>query len=238
MTEKEARNRLVKVANSYIGADQGDKEHRELVNTFNKIKPDGWAMTYSAPWCACASSAWAILAFGEKLAKKYFPLSANCGTIISKAKKMGIWIESDKHKPKEGDWLLYDWQDSGRGDNKGAPDHVGTIMSVSVGKIRVIEGNKSAQVAYRTIPINGKFIRGFVAPDYKKIAKAMTSDEEKSPEKKPEEKPKTKGYYIVKKGDTLSGIAKKFNTTWKKLQDLNKLKNPDLIRPGQKIRIK
>ncbi|MGB3990424.1 MAG: LysM domain-containing protein [Acetivibrionales bacterium] len=30
-------------------------------------------------------------------------------------------------------------------------------------------------------------------------------------------------------------IARKFSTTWERLQELNKLPNPDLIFPGQKI---
>lgn len=42
----------------------------------------------------------------------------------------------------------------------------------------------------------------------------------------------------VKAGDTLSGIAKKHETTHQRLFNANKkLKNPDLIYPGQKIRI-
>lgn len=41
--------------------------------------------------------------------------------------------------------------------------------------------------------------------------------------------------YTVKKYDTLSGIAKANGTTWKELQALNNLKNPNLIRPGQTI---
>lgn len=45
-------------------------------------------------------------------------------------------------------------------------------------------------------------------------------------------------YYIVKRGDTLSAIAKKYGTTWQKLQKLNSIKNPNLIRIGQKLRIK
>ena len=45
-------------------------------------------------------------------------------------------------------------------------------------------------------------------------------------------------YYIVKKGDTLSGIAAKHHTTLKKLQDLNpQIKNPNLIFPGDAIRL-
>lgn len=48
-------------------------------------------------------------------------------------------------------------------------------------------------------------------------------------------------YYIVKKGDTLSGIAKKYNTTWKKIYNDNKNiigNNPNLIKIGQKLLIK
>jgi 2',3'-cyclic-nucleotide 2'-phosphodiesterase (5'-nucleotidase family) len=60
------------------------------------------------------------------------------------------------------------------------------------------------------------------------------------PEPKPEPKPKPEppaAVYTVKKGDTLWGIAKKYGTTWQVLRDINKLKNPDLIYPGQKIKL-
>ncbi|AWO73869.1 N-acetylmuramoyl-L-alanine amidase [Geobacillus thermoleovorans] len=45
-------------------------------------------------------------------------------------------------------------------------------------------------------------------------------------------------YYTVKPGDTLSGIAAKNKTTVATLQKLNNIKNPNIIRVGQKIRIK
>lgn len=45
-------------------------------------------------------------------------------------------------------------------------------------------------------------------------------------------------YYTVKKGDTLSGIAARYGTTYQKLAKTNNIKNPNLIYPGQKIRIK
>lgn len=44
--------------------------------------------------------------------------------------------------------------------------------------------------------------------------------------------------YTVKKGDTLSGIAKKYNTTVSKLAKDNNIKNINLIYIGQKIVIK
>ena len=43
--------------------------------------------------------------------------------------------------------------------------------------------------------------------------------------------------YIVKKGDTLSGIAKKYNITYQELARYNNITNPNLIYPNQKIKI-
>ena len=45
-------------------------------------------------------------------------------------------------------------------------------------------------------------------------------------------------YYTVKKGDTLTAIAKKYKTTVKQLCKWNNIKNPNLIRVGQKLRVK
>ena len=43
-TEKELRNELVNDAKSFLGAKQGSAKHKAIINTFNKVKPDGWAM--------------------------------------------------------------------------------------------------------------------------------------------------------------------------------------------------
>ena len=43
--------------------------------------------------------------------------------------------------------------------------------------------------------------------------------------------------YTVKSGDTLSGIAARYGTTYQKLAQLNGISNPNLIYPGQKIKI-
>lgn len=39
--------------------------------------------------------------------------------------------------------------------------------------------------------------------------------------------------YVVRKGDTLSAIARKYNTSVKVLAELNRIANPDIIRVGQ-----
>lgn len=51
----------------------------------------------------------------------------------------------------------------------------------------------------------------------------------------PKEQPET--VYIVKSGDTLSGIASKYGTTYKVLAEYNGISNPNVIYTGQKIRI-
>ena len=45
-------------------------------------------------------------------------------------------------------------------------------------------------------------------------------------------------YYTVKSGDTLSGIAEKYGTTYQNLAKMNGIQNPNVIYPGQKIRVK
>ena len=49
--------------------------------------------------------------------------------------------------------------------------------------------------------------------------------------------PSKKTVYTVKIGDTLSGIAAKYGTTYQKLASYNGISNPNLIYPGQKITI-
>ena len=41
--------------------------------------------------------------------------------------------------------------------------------------------------------------------------------------------------YVVKKGDTLNGIAAKFGTTYQAIAKKNGIKNPNRIYPGQKL---
>lgn len=45
-------------------------------------------------------------------------------------------------------------------------------------------------------------------------------------------------YYVVKSGDTLSKIAKKYNTTVYKLVLLNKISNPNVIKIGQRLKVR
>lgn len=45
-------------------------------------------------------------------------------------------------------------------------------------------------------------------------------------------------YYTVKAGDTLSGIAQKYGTTYQKIAQMNGIANPNVIGVGQRLRVK
>lgn len=45
-------------------------------------------------------------------------------------------------------------------------------------------------------------------------------------------------YYTVRKGDTLSGIASRYGTTYQHLAEINGIKNANLIYAGQRIRVR
>ena len=158
-------NKVVSIALSYVGCSRGSAKHKELIKAFNSVKPHGYTAKVSDAWCAIAWSAWQILAGNTQ---SEVPMSCNCGQIITDAKKLGIWVENDGFKPSKGDAILYDWEDSGNGDNTGTPNHIGMVYDVDDKWIYVVEGNKgsSSTCGKRAIAINGKYIRGFVHPHY------------------------------------------------------------------------
>lgn len=161
-----SRQKVVDLINSWIGKKESDGSYKSIIDIYNTQKsfPRGTKMQYGWAWCACTWSALAV-----KLGyTAIMPVEISCYYLVEQAKKMGIWVENDGYVPKPGDAVLYDWQDSGAGDNTGSPDHVGTVTEVyqSAGYFVVVEGNYSNSVKKRTIAINGKFIRGFIVPKY------------------------------------------------------------------------
>ena len=192
--------------------------------------------------------------------------------MIDLYKAAGRWQENDAYVPDVGDVVFYDWQDTGKGDNTGYPDHVGMVCGVSGSTIKVVEGNKNDAVEYRDLQVNGRYIRGYGLPDYKSMA---TEAKPAAPEKKsvaevaqevkngkwgnnPERKQRLEaaGYNYaevqaavnalmggsatctVKRGDTLSKIAKKYNTTVAALVKLNNIKNANIINVGQVLKLR
>ena len=227
--------KVIDIALSYVGATTGSKKHKELVKIFNSVKPHGEVANNVCPWCAIAWSAWQIQAGNTS---KVVPLSYNCGTLVNDAIKLGEWIENENCKPEKGWGIIYDWDDGSnyaKYDNKGAPDHVGLIYDVDKKYIYVVEGNKGVDeiCGKRAVPINGRYIRGFIKPKYEAESGSCTPTPTPAPEK-----PKTKTItYTVKRGDTLSEIAEKYGTTYQQIAKDNGIENPNYIRVGQKLKI-
>ena len=107
-------------------------------------------------------------AFSFILLTDLVPLECSCEKMIDLMKKKGIWVENENRSPAPGDIIFYDWQDSGKGDNKGSADHVGIVEKVVGGMITVIEGNLRDSVARGVLPVNGRYIRGYGVPGYDK----------------------------------------------------------------------
>lgn len=174
MTETRLRKKVVDGITAYNGATMGSTGHLQILKYFNDSKLcTRYRMTVNDAYCATTASAAYIKAGLAGSGKgKIFPcVECSCSAMITLAKKAGIWVERDNFIPKAADLVLYDWDDNGIGDNKGDPDHVGIVVGVTNGIIKVFEGNMGTGFCgYREIHIDGKYIRGFITPKFKSIA--------------------------------------------------------------------
>ena len=159
------REAIVSEAISHIGVKEGTVLHHKIIDRYNSRKPlpRGYAVKYTDPWCATFISYLAIVMGYTDI----IPVECGCPQMITLAKQMGIWVEDDSYVPKPGDILLYDWQDSGVGDNTGTADHIGIVEKVVGNTETVIEGNYQDSVKRRELAVNGRYIRGYIVPRYK-----------------------------------------------------------------------
>lgn len=208
MTMAKYASKVVAQAQAWLGAKEGEGSHKAIIDVYNAHKPlaRGYKVTYKDHWCATTVSAVAIkLGYTDII-----PTECSCTKMIELFKKLGSWVEDDSRTPNPGDIIFYDWEDDGRGDCKGAPNHVGIVEKVTNGVITVIEGNydgtdadKIDGVERREIKVNGKYIRGYGVPKY---------DAEPKPAVKPAEK-KPDVIYQVYAGGKWWGEIKNYNTT-------------------------
>lgn len=186
---------MVKVMRSWIGKKESDGSHKSIIDIYNGHKPlaRGYTVKYTDSWCAATVSAAAIsLGYTDII-----PTECSCGQMINLLKQKGVWNENDARTPNPGDIIMYDWGDSGNGDNTGWPDHVGLVEKVSGNTITVIEGNYNNAVGRREIAVNAKNIRGYGVPKYdKEITNEPTV-----------ETPIAKETYFVKYGGSSGSIV-------------------------------
>lgn len=171
MTEQQLRQKVVSIMESWVGWSEANGKFKKIIDIYNAHKPLSYKVKYTDHWCATTVSAAFIKAGLSDIGFK----ECSCGRMIELYQKAGRWMEKDSYSPKVGDVVMYDWEDSGKGDNTGWPDHVGIVSSVTGKNITVIEGNKSENVGYRNMTVDGKYIRGYCLPDYASKATKETT---------------------------------------------------------------
>jgi hypothetical protein len=165
------RQSVVDTMAGWVGAVKGSAAHKTIIDIYNTIKPlpRGVRMSYAMDWCAaCVSAAFQAAGLAELI-----PAECSCGEMMRQAQARYIWVEDDGYRPQVGDLVMYDWQDDGKGDNRGAPDHVGLVEGIFEGRVHVLEGNTGypSRVGRRSIDIGGRFIRGYIVPQYASAVK-------------------------------------------------------------------
>ena len=129
------RTQIVAQAKSWLGCRESDGSHKKIIDVYNSHTPKarGYTLKYSDAWCSGFASACAIACNATDI----IPTEVGCGYHILGFQKMGIWVEDDGYVPAPGDFIFYDWEDSGSGDNQGGANHVGIV---SVFLIKVVLG--------------------------------------------------------------------------------------------------
>ena len=174
MTELELRQKAVAQFKAWLGYSEADGRYRQIVDIYNAIRPIpvGYTLQYSDEWCAATVSA-----VGQALGMTDVILpECSCPRMIALYDARGQWVEDDAYVPQIGDIIMYDWQDTGAGDNRGNPDHVGMVAAVNGTTLTIIEGNNGNAVACRTLQVNGRYIRGYCLPNYASKATSAAGD--------------------------------------------------------------
>lgn len=138
---------------------------------------------------------------------------AYCPTWVNKFKSDKKWGSA----PSVGAVVFFDW------NRDGLADHVGIVVKVGSTQVDVLEGNTTVDGARNRVAVQRRsktLIMGYGYPDYGDKSEVKT--------------------YTVRKGDTLSKIAKVYGLDWQRLHAVNKTiigKDPGLIKAGMLLSI-
>ena len=163
------RDEFIKTLTAWDGAVRGDAVHKRIVDAYNSYLPHprGYKLTYTDDYCAATVSAAAILCgLTDEI-----PIECSCGEQMRWYQARGRWLEDDAHVPQVGEQVFYHWADGAdyaAADCTGAPNHTGIVTRVAGNCVNVFEGNKGSkhECGYRTLEVNGRYIRGFGIPAY------------------------------------------------------------------------
>ena len=205
-----------------IGVKEGANNKVKYSDELHEVEP---RIDRNAPWCQAFLSWAKWILFGKDLKKARSSVygyledfTQNAAGQYKNAKRWG-------KEPAVGADVFFK-------DVNGNINHVGCVWSYDAVYIQTIEGNSNDMVRTHAYPRTYPSIAGYGYPSFVNPPGKKANDEKPAPAKK------ESFYYKVKKGDTLTSIAKENKTTVKKLVADNGIKNKNLIFVGQKILIK
>ena len=204
-----------------IGVKEGPNNKVKYSDELHEVEP---RIDRNAPWCQAFLSWGKWIFFGKDLKKARASVygyledfTQNAAGQYKNAKRWG-------KEPAVGADVFFK-------DVNGNINHVGCVLSYDESNIYTIEGNSNNMVRTRVYPRTYPSIAGYGYPSF------ISPPGKKANVEKPAPAKKESFYYTVKKGDTLTSIAKANKTTIKKLVADNGIKNKNLIFVGQKILI-
>ena len=229
-------------------ADGYDQGERTTLNS--ALKAIKWAYTKLKKPCECDCSAFVVACVNCVATKELLSPSLFTGNIGDALMKTGLFIKLTGARYCNSDSYLM------TGDIINAPyNHViialgnGSKAAAMLKKEEKKAAKKTTKKSIETVAkeiCEGKWgndpvrtiklkAAGYTVSEIKAIRARVNSIAKAN--KAAAKKAKAK-YYTVKRGDNLSYIANKYKTTVNALVKLNKLKNANIIYPGQKIRVK
>lgn len=171
--------------------------------------------------------------FNEIIGSMKYPyLNCNAENFIERAKSTGLLVVN---YPTLGGIMV--WQ---KGDTLSGNDGAGHVAVVeridSANQIYTSESGYGGSAFWNSIRknTNGRWGLGSGYSFRGCIINPAIGDVHYV-EPTPTPTPSGETIYVVVKGDTLSGIAKRYGTTYQKLAEYNGIKNPNIIHVGQKI---
>lgn len=152
---------MIKEAEKFLGANAAVKQ--QLFDYYNNncypfVSPKRrYKMKKGDNWCAMFTT---VIANRCGLNADKFPYEVSVFFQVQRARELGTFY-TDLSEVQPHDLIIYDW------DSNGVLDHVGIVVSKGSEYIRVIEGNKSDTVGYRTVNLHSATVVGFIKTGYK-----------------------------------------------------------------------
>ena len=207
---------IEKGSNSSLDSKTGNKGTSNYTKYSRDINNLGLMGCQAQPWCGTFQFWLEVQEFGLNTALEHFHMTKGSYVGFNVFSTRGKFPAGKRSKsPKLGCLIVF------------SHSHIGRVIEINGNSITAIEGNTSPKsydrnggmVAQKTYNKNDSKIDCFLIIDYQV-----------------DEKPVVEDIYTVKKGDTLSKIAKTWGLSTSEVASFNNISNPNLINIGQVIR--